>query len=307
MQNEMTLLCYATPNFYSVRDQLILSAMRFGLSRFFVYTDQMLKGTIFYEKNKAILEQPRGAGYWLWKPYLISEALKRLNEGDILLYLDAGIELIETPREWIEISLANQDVALFTGSPKDEYTLNRRWTKRDVFIYLDADTEKFWDASQVQGGYVALRKSDDSIRFIEKWLDTCQQSGLITDAPNRLGKPNLPEFIDHRHDQAILSVLAMKENIPFHRLPSQEGTKGIPFFPNDTYGQIAYHHRGNQNKKFLKTHKYTLKDVSAKVFHHLKNIAKEFREVLRAIVRLPKAIYNTFFMVYLKRCRKKSL
>ena len=32
----------------------------------------------------------RGAGFWIWKSYVIRETLKGLNEGDYLVYSDAG-------------------------------------------------------------------------------------------------------------------------------------------------------------------------------------------------------------------------
>lgn len=44
----------------------------------------------FLEKNIRILSQPRGAGYWLWKPYFIKKTLDRMNEGDLLAYSDSG-------------------------------------------------------------------------------------------------------------------------------------------------------------------------------------------------------------------------
>lgn len=46
----------------------------------------------FKNKNKYIFSLPRGNGYWLWKPYFILKTLKeKLNEGDYLIYTDAGI------------------------------------------------------------------------------------------------------------------------------------------------------------------------------------------------------------------------
>ena len=33
----------------------------------------------FNEKYKSILCNTRGGGYWLWKPYIIYETLKKLN------------------------------------------------------------------------------------------------------------------------------------------------------------------------------------------------------------------------------------
>ena len=34
----------------------------------------------FYANNKTILSMPRGAGLWLWKPYIIYKQLEQLND-----------------------------------------------------------------------------------------------------------------------------------------------------------------------------------------------------------------------------------
>lgn len=37
----------------------------------------------------------------------------------------------------------------------------------------------------------------------------------LTDAPNELGKPNHPNFVDHRHNQALVTRLAYRDGAPF--------------------------------------------------------------------------------------------
>ena len=34
---------------------------------------------------------PRGAGFWLWKPWLVLRQLQKMAEGELLLYTDAGM------------------------------------------------------------------------------------------------------------------------------------------------------------------------------------------------------------------------
>jgi len=40
----------------------------------------------FYSQNKSILDEPRGAGFWSWKPYIILETLKKLKKDDWVIY-----------------------------------------------------------------------------------------------------------------------------------------------------------------------------------------------------------------------------
>ena len=41
------------------------------------FNRKQLESTKFYKDNKKILDQDKGAGWWLWKPYYILEVLKK--------------------------------------------------------------------------------------------------------------------------------------------------------------------------------------------------------------------------------------
>ena len=51
----------------------------------------------FANKNSWILSLPRGAGYWLWKPYLILKTLNTMSESDWLMYTDSGMYFLKNP------------------------------------------------------------------------------------------------------------------------------------------------------------------------------------------------------------------
>ena len=38
----------------------------------------------FFNRNKNILQQKKGNGLWLWKPYFIQKSLKKIKEGDYI-------------------------------------------------------------------------------------------------------------------------------------------------------------------------------------------------------------------------------
>ena len=56
----------------------------------------------FQRKNAEILSMKRGGGYWVWKPYIILEALKSINYGEYLIYTDAGLIYIDKICKLIE-------------------------------------------------------------------------------------------------------------------------------------------------------------------------------------------------------------
>ena len=49
----------------------------------------------YWNKHKNFIlntKHKKGHGYYIWKPYLIQKTMNKMNDGDILLYSDAGCE-----------------------------------------------------------------------------------------------------------------------------------------------------------------------------------------------------------------------
>ena len=173
----------------------------------------------FRKKNEHILSQPRGNGYWLWKPYFIARTLRLLREGDYLVYCDAGIYYNASVKKLIDAMERQGDDMMAFAINHMEY----EYTKRDVFLALDADREEYARTPQRMAGTIVLKKTAHSARVIEEWLTLAQQDDLITDAPNHLGKDNYEGFRDHRHDQSVWSLLSKKENVRAYRDATQFG------------------------------------------------------------------------------------
>ena len=161
----------------------------------------------FKEKNNNILSSGRGNGYWLWKPYFILKTLKnKLKNGDYLIYSDAAILYVDKA----------QLVVDFLNERKAEMYLHRLphlekyYTKRDAFILLGVDLPFFSETGQFNAAFQVYKKSKFTEIFLEEYLYYAQDKRIITDDENILGKPNYEGFIDHRHDQSILSLLTKK-------------------------------------------------------------------------------------------------
>lgn len=218
---EVTIVSFADKYFYKSQQELIKSAKYYGFNNFFCYSDIWLrKQKDFYSANKSILNQKRGAGYWLWKPYIILDALNRIDENDILIYIDSGAKFVN-PISEISKLLKEKDLLLFYNNGHKNY----EWTKRDCFVYMDCDAGKFHLGHQVIAGYIFCRKTKFVINLMEEWFSYCMDERIITDNANTCGLGNLIGFKEHRHDQSILSNLAVKYNIELFRDPSQWGNK----------------------------------------------------------------------------------
>ena len=159
--------------------------------------------TEFYEQHKKILDQPRLAGYALWKPYIILEALKMISENDILFYIDSGAYLTGSVQPIIDIlNKPDTNMVLFENHHTD-----RCWTKRDTYEIMGVDN-KHRDEMQLESGFIMLKKCQLTLDFMQRWLEYCCVERAITDMPSQLQE--FDDFVDHRHDQSILTLLYKK-------------------------------------------------------------------------------------------------
>jgi uncharacterized protein YndB with AHSA1/START domain len=246
------------------------SAYRHGIDEVDFWGRDKIEQTTLYRAHQSILDLPRGGGYWLWKPFIIKEALNEINNGDIIIYSDAGIEIIDDVSPLLKLCL-KKEFLLFDGHYDDRGApgpnICGRWTKRDCFVFMECDEPRYYKSRMLDASFLVLVKTEKTVAFIGEWLHFCSQPNLLTDEPNIYGHPNLPDFIEHRHDQSILSLLAARYKIELFRHPSQFGNylktepyrqpgewKNRPYaengiYDNSPYKTILNHHRGNLGRR----------------------------------------------------------
>jgi hypothetical protein len=163
--------------------------------------------TPFWTSNRHILQQKRGGGYWLWKPWAANKAAALLTDGDFLVYLDSGCYILKSIEPWLRLA-ATQDPG-WVVLEIDEYV--PRWTKGDLFAALKLDPSAFTSTKQVLGGVWAMRVSPLTKSILRQWLQLAQNEDLLTDKPSKTENP--PGFVEHRHDQSIFSLLIRTHNV----------------------------------------------------------------------------------------------
>jgi hypothetical protein len=187
----------------------------------------------FYHKFRdRLVAGSRGFGYWCWKPEVIKMAINKMSAGDCLLYVDSGCRLnsrgIERLRFYFDMLKASESgVLAFQAKPPtidisplnyDGRTLmdqrNYRWTKGDLFDFFGVRNDPTFTHSQAIGaGIILFKKGNKAIELIDEWSAAIDFSfALIDDSPSV--SPNLPGFIEHRHDQALFSILCLKHMVP---------------------------------------------------------------------------------------------
>jgi hypothetical protein len=180
-------------------------------AKFCIYNELWLSRQFeFIEKTKFFIYDKRGGGYWSWKPYIILDAVKNNLDYDLFIYMDVNLYLLVKPHIFLNkiINVLKNKLMCFREYPEKNYI----WTKRDCFIRMECDKNKYWNSMQVNASMVAFMNKIESINFIKEWSEYCMDIYCVADYPSELGK-NLPGFKDHRHDQSILSILQCKYNI----------------------------------------------------------------------------------------------
>ncbi len=166
----------------------------------------------FIAKNRHIFAHKKGAGYWLWKPWIINQTLKTMPEGTRVIYADVGFVMKGSLKPLLN-RLNKADIVLSEYENVRVYGRQKHATTRAVFKKLNADRPEVWNDTRVLGGFMILRNSPKSRAFIGEWLRHCQDPLLLTDADD--GYEQLAEFKSHHHDQSILSVMAsLRKDIP---------------------------------------------------------------------------------------------
>lgn len=198
-----------------------LSAQKKGkVDKIISYTQDDIENE-FYLINNDIFQHPRGAGLWLWKPYIINKTLTAISVGDYLIYTDSGsIYLRKIDPLIVKLEESNQDIMLF-----ETPLIECQWTKKEVLIQLNAYNDSIRFSPQIMGTFILVKKTNKSISFIKRWLEYCSNKDMLL--PKMKDETEDEFYIAHREDQSILSVLAKKEGIIPFKDPSDYGK-----FPN---------------------------------------------------------------------------
>lgn len=220
-------------------------------------------------------EKERAGKYGLWRPLVISDALSKLAEGDILFYCDSGAFFNKSVDVFIEILKKEKLYLMCFDIP----TVEKQWTKRDVFIYFDADAECITDTNQRMSGMFLVKKCRKSCRFFEEFKNAVlNMPSLFTDAENLLGKPNYDVFIESRHNQSVFSILTKVYGIEAFKDPTEFGDfpeyyryrKGLLYLPTKNrivdYHKVIISHRYARITPYRRLKLLVRRNIPAKIY-----------------------------------------
>ena len=236
---------YANKGFQKAQKLNLSTALEWGADKVIGYTPEDIDKD-FIERNKDILAAKKGNGFYLWKPYFLNKAYKELKEGDYLIYTDSGSIYINKIQYLIDC-MEKEKVDIMVFSLEDKM-LEKKYTKRDAFILMGCDSVEYTDTPQTLATYVLFKKSDFVEKFLLEDLEYAQDIRIISENENTQGEPNYPEYIAHRHDQSVWSLMTKKYGVKRFRDPSQYGMinrYGAEVEERSTFPQVLDSHRMN--------------------------------------------------------------
>ena len=115
---------------------------------------------------------------------LIFEALLDMNENDILIYSDAGVEFINNVSHIID--KMDEDLFLFGNNYN-----HVDWCKMDVIKTINSNNYYLTllnedHLKQIQASVIFIRPTQKAKEFIKEWLLYCQMPNLIDDSPSKV-------------------------------------------------------------------------------------------------------------------------
>lgn len=176
-----------------------------------LYTPEYLKNDVeFWSMHSNFINTHKmGYGYWLWKSYIIKKTMEKMQDSDILLYLDAGCEIDDNCKEKILNCIDIVKVDKIIGSKNGH--IERKWNKMDLVKKLNMNDNIYMNTSQREAGCALYLVCDETRKLVDEWYTLCCDYHNIDDTPSLLD--NVNDFREHRHDQSIFSLLTKKYNI----------------------------------------------------------------------------------------------
>jgi len=208
-KTRLTLVSFADSRMKRALKTLRGQAENLGVfSGIHTLTERDLDSDFLREHGRRLNRETPGYGYWLWKPQVIRQVLRTLDDGEVLLYLDAGCRLNAGGKARF-LEYVNDVEKSESGILASQLGfVEKFWTKPEVFRFFGVEgASHITDTGQMQGGIVFLRAQESTREFVDTWLDTMTADEfLINNAPSRLDLP--AGFVKHRHDQSVFSVMA---------------------------------------------------------------------------------------------------
>ena len=134
--------------------------------------------------------------------------MSKLDDGDILLYLDGGCEIDHKKKDKIKLYMEKTKTNLLIGTTTPH--LEKCWCKKDLINLIQPEDNSL-NTYQRQAGAIMILVNPITRKFVNEWESYTYNYHNLNDAPSK--DKNDECFREHRHDQSIFSLLVKKYNL----------------------------------------------------------------------------------------------
>ena len=152
-----------------------------------------------------------------------------------------------------------------------------QWTKGDLYDYFGVRQNERVLKTETLSSVIFIRKCDKSIEILKKWMQVYYDDfALVDDSPSK--SANFPDFIEHRHDQSIWSILVALYDVPYvyyKEIYSPFNWDALKEYPIHAKRDRSYITRTKYIKRIIVR---VLKKILTKdLYNKLKAVYKRFR------------------------------
>lgn len=199
-------ITYGDEKFKAAKERLVVDAKATGeFDRIFAYGLSDLSEDLL---SSDIINVPRGGGLWSWKPDIIWQTMQNANNGDIIVYCDAGCTIQKTVEwKWYWRKLEHHDIIAQRLLTRNDLVTRKELIEK----YIGINGLRWPFCYQYLATVVVLVVGDFTRMLIKEWRDVVlQQPWLLMDVTPEDRSNQFPAFIENRHDQAVYSALIYK-------------------------------------------------------------------------------------------------
>jgi hypothetical protein len=197
---------YGREGYYDESVQILINSFKEnGVDYVHHYTEETLPcdDTL---KQYCETHKDHGYGFWVFKPLIILDVMDKINEGDVVIYHDAGrveynYKVKNNIRPLVDIVKEHyQGIGLAESGWE-----HNKLTRDECFKLMGCDNSYIREKSQLAATWGIYEKNPKALLFLNDWKKWCLNHEVIrTELP---GETNHSEFTCHRHDQSILTNL----------------------------------------------------------------------------------------------------
>ena len=173
--------------------------------------ERNLVDTDLYKEKKSWFDK-HNHGYYVWKPYIIYDLIKSVEDGDVVVFWD-NVPLYPKFKYSFRPFLDhfNKNYDMIVGL--EQYGLkHREWTKPECFEVMGCTSEKYLRRrKQIQVTWSVWKKTPKTLKVLKEWLDWCMKEDVVAHDVNA-NDSNGKKYLYHRWEQSILTNIAIKYN-----------------------------------------------------------------------------------------------